>query len=143
MDYLHYYLPYRVKCFFVNKPDNAEHGTEVMAELIGLYSNNEAVFADTVESSHGFKDIRLALRPLDEQAFNRMEKEIEAMGLYSDNIAEYIATYKLTHPRDREEFTNQAPHIFMKWCFENHYDVFCIIGTEYASDASHLNLWKS
>lgn len=52
------YFPYELKCKLTDL------GKETIAELSGCYSDNSYAFFDTVESEHGFSDIKPILRPL-------------------------------------------------------------------------------
>ena len=52
------YLPYGLKCKL------KDQGKETIGELSGCYSDNSYAFFDTVESEHGFEDIKPILRPL-------------------------------------------------------------------------------
>jgi len=101
------YLPYGLRCKVVNDDK------ELIGTLTGLYADGCCVFADIVESEHGFESIKPLLKPLSELSDEEIEDIERREGIDCVNIIGFR-----TETLEYRTFQDLV---------SNHYDVFGLI----------------
>lgn len=117
------YLEHGLRCKIVNGDK------ELIGTLTGLYADGSCVFADIVESEHGFESIKPLLKPLSEfESFirdvweNESDKQVMEYTSYEylEEFGMYIETIWETH-------TQYLPLGLYNILLKYHYDVFGLI----------------
>lgn len=110
------YLPYELKCKL------KDQGKETIGKLSGCYSDNSYAFFDTVESEHGFEDIKPMLRPLSD------------LGIEDAKAHNYPDEGHL----ERSLLSGHAPYKVWIEFVKEHFDVFGLIEKGLAIDISTI-----
>lgn len=121
------YLPYGLNCQLIDQ------GEKTVANLCGAYTDNSYAFFDTVESEHGYEDIKPILRPISDlklAKFQFINSELDKH-IYPEMVLADLKNGKLKF--------SDLPYSVFEWFLNNHFDVFGIIDAGQAIDINTLN----
>ena len=108
------YLPYQLMCMVDGKK----------AKMDSVYYDGTCTFCSLVECEKDFKSIKPILKPLKDIDWQTFINENHR--LMSDAIHDFI-DYFVSDAANYDAAILSAPYPVLKWCLENHYDVFSLL----------------
>lgn len=131
LNHLVHYLPYGLMCQVTDRCETT------LAKLSGCYSDNSYAFFDTVESEHGFDDIKPVLRPM---------TDLTSKVKYLEFLTEYIIELDPSYSTDAviilmETYSKKPinmPFVVVQKLTEMHFDVFGLIPNGLAIDINTI-----